>query len=118
MYSYPVNIGLSIVIQHLPLYCKLVGFSNFLGFFWAICTASGGVIEEDGAGRTTFCVFDVSSEADLEKYVDLFVKLMRRYKYVLGGGEPVAQKWAMLLGKYLNIFCKCNGLHLFDVQSF
>lgn len=31
-------------------------------------------------------MFDVSSEADLEKYVDLFVKLMRRYKYVLGEG--------------------------------
>ena len=41
-------------------------------------------MEEDGAGKTEFCVFEMTGEAELLQFVDLFVKLMRRYKYVRG----------------------------------
>lgn len=83
--------------------------------------SSGGVIEEDGAGRTTFCVFDVSSEADLEKYVDLFVKLMRRYKYLIKDFNATIIK----LFKYVptfedaarSNFARCLGFILSDPQQ-
>eukprot|EP00123_Amoebidium_parasiticum_P001185 comp12232_c1_seq1/m.7019 comp12232_c1_seq1/g.7019 ORF comp12232_c1_seq1/g.7019 comp12232_c1_seq1/m.7019 type:complete len:418 (-) comp12232_c1_seq1:71-1324(-) len=45
--------------------------------------ASGGMVEEDGEGKTSFCVFGMENEEKLKEFSELLNKLTRRYKYLI-----------------------------------
>eukprot|EP01134_Creolimax_fragrantissima_P006334 CFRG6334T1 len=62
--------------------------------------SAGGSVSEDGVGKTTFCVFEMSTDEDLLKMVETFDKLTRRYKYLIRNLNDNLKKNF----KYLNIF--------------
>eukprot|EP00124_Ichthyophonus_hoferi_P003401 Ihof_evm4s292 gene=Ihof_evmTU4s292 len=62
--------------------------------------ASGGMVQEDGEGKTNMCVFALKTESELKEFSELLNKLTRRYKYLIKtANENVIKNF-----KFLGVF--------------
>lgn len=63
--------------------------------------APGGTFLEDGTPASPFSIFQAQDDlASIRKHVDVFHKLMRRYKYLLRGFEDTLSNLLQYINKF------------------